>query len=967
MATVTKDFKIKSGLIVEGANATVDGSDIITEDIITGGTQTNISVTYNANTKTLDFVAESGLGDGTTDDLQEGTENLYFTDVRAKGSAADLLVNANKTNITITGNEDGLTITAENGVADSDTDDLTEGSTNLYFTNQRALDATSAAYDAAGSAAAAQTAAEGYADGLASNYDPAGSASTVQTNLDNHALDTSTHGVTGDIVGTTDEQTLTNKTFNNQTSFFGGINLNASKVTNMGAPTSEDDAATKGYVDGLASNYDPAGSAATAEQNANDYTDTAIGNISSTLDIAGDTGTDSVNLGSDTLTFAGGDGIDIAVTNNTVTVDIDSTVVTLDGAQTLTNKTLGDDLLMDGNQISGLGTPTQANHAATKSYVDAIAEGLHIHASAAVATTANIADLSDGPGTIDGVTLNGTLDVYTRVLVKSQTTASQNGIYVATKNTFEKWVYTRATDFDSPAEVDGGDFIFVTEGTLYNNTGWVQTTTGVTVIGTDPIEFTQFSGAGTYTAGYGLTLDGGEFAVDTDEIATVSVVNTKADAEDPQLTLTEVPTLGAGLVFNSATGPNTVSFGSNEAIEYDGGVRLSLYGNQPPSPFPTFAENDVVRIFTNDPATSHFEKYDYYVSDYSTGPTSGATYNWEVILMPVTPSQATEDALTAACTGPTAWQYSTPVVSIYKVVTEEVSISQEIGFLEGLRSNIQEQLDTKPNTLAVQPKERVSNSADSGGYIDAWAERSRKCLMNTSSATTSIGLVNPAFSGYQLGDEIQIVDISNNAATNNITVYANGNKINGLTDDLVLDTDGVAITLVYTGTAQGWVQTDLDSKGYVDAQLDSYLNSTSGSEGTTILYVQDYVDTAIETGDATATPTYLAVDINSVATQVASTATTTGGSAEVVYDFADTFRSAKFLVKLSRGTHTEVSEVLLTLDTGNNIAITEYAVVGTNGSLGTISAAYNATSDKVELTVDTPSATTVKVAGTLLA
>ena len=93
----------------------------------------------------------------TTSDVAEGTSQ-YFTDARAKSSAADLLTGATKTNITITGTGSGLVITAENGVADSTTSDLTEGS-NLYFTNARAISATAASYDASGAAAAAQSAA----------------------------------------------------------------------------------------------------------------------------------------------------------------------------------------------------------------------------------------------------------------------------------------------------------------------------------------------------------------------------------------------------------------------------------------------------------------------------------------------------------------------------------------------------------------------------------------------------------------------------------------------------------------------------------------------------------------------------------------------------------------------------------------------------------------------------------------
>jgi len=76
-----------------------------------------------------------------TDDIEEGATNLYHTSTRAKNAAAELLTGASLTNITITGTGAGLTITAENGVADSNTDQLTEGSTNLYFTNARAVSA----------------------------------------------------------------------------------------------------------------------------------------------------------------------------------------------------------------------------------------------------------------------------------------------------------------------------------------------------------------------------------------------------------------------------------------------------------------------------------------------------------------------------------------------------------------------------------------------------------------------------------------------------------------------------------------------------------------------------------------------------------------------------------------------------------------------------------------------------------
>jgi hypothetical protein len=87
------------------------------------------------------IATEGYVNDQDTDDVAEGTSNLYFTDARAKSSATDLLVNAATTNISITEGPGGLIIEAENGVADSDTDDLVEGETNLYFTDERAVDA----------------------------------------------------------------------------------------------------------------------------------------------------------------------------------------------------------------------------------------------------------------------------------------------------------------------------------------------------------------------------------------------------------------------------------------------------------------------------------------------------------------------------------------------------------------------------------------------------------------------------------------------------------------------------------------------------------------------------------------------------------------------------------------------------------------------------------------------------------
>jgi hypothetical protein len=180
-----------------------------------------------------------------------------------------------------------------------------------------------------------------------------------------------------------------------------------------------------------------------------------------------------------------------------------------------------------------------------------------------------------------------------------------------------------------------------------------------------------------------------------------------------------------------------------------------------------------------------------------------------------------------------------------------------------------------------------------------------------------------------------------------------------------------AVTKEYTDTAVS------DLTDYVDGFLDPSTGTTveyiDTQDAATLLAANGYSDALVAAGDATATPTYLAVDINSIAKQVAATTTVSPGgegpfgAGSTVYSFAsEDYRSAKFLIKMAHGSHTEISELLLTLDTSNNIAVTEYAVVGTNGSLGTISAGISSGSN-VSLAVDPANAgTTVTVVGTLL-
>lgn len=156
---------------------------------------------------------------------------------------------------------------------------------------------------------------------------------------------------------------------------------------------------------------------------------------------------------------------------------------------------------------------------ATRSYVDAATTGLNVHENVKAATVSNV-NLNNGlenNDIIDGVTLT----TGDRVLVKNQNTTADNGVYIVQAS----GAAVRATDYDAAGEVDAGDFLFVQSGTVNGKTGWVQINT-ITTVGTDAIEFNQFSGVGTYTANNGLTLTGTQFSINTAITADLTTAQT---------------------------------------------------------------------------------------------------------------------------------------------------------------------------------------------------------------------------------------------------------------------------------------------------------------------------------------------------------------------------------------------------------------------------------------------------------
>ena len=199
---------------------------------------------------------------------------------------------------------------------------------------------------------------------------------------------------------------------------------------------------------------------------------------------------------------------------------------------------------INGQKITNLGAPTVATDAATMGYVDSVVNGTDWKQSVRVASTADVAAIS-GLLTLDGITVVA----GERVLLKNQTTASANGVYVAASG-----AWTRSTDADVNAEVTAGLSVMVTEGTTQADTQWRLTTNDSIVLGTTALVFAQIGAGTAYAAGSGIGIAGNIISIDTavvvrkfagtigDGVATSIAVNHALGTLDVNVQVYEVAT-----------------------------------------------------------------------------------------------------------------------------------------------------------------------------------------------------------------------------------------------------------------------------------------------------------------------------------------------------------------------------------------------------------------------------------------
>jgi len=768
MATVNKDFKVKHGLVVEGATGTINGSPILTQAsteflqdtsaaILTGGSHSGISFTYND---------ETGVVNAAVSANPTFAENIIF-----EGSTVDDY----ETTLQITNPTADRTITLPNATGTVVLRDTTDTLTNKTIAlGSNTVSGTLAEFNTALTDADFATLA---GSETLTNKSISGSANTL-TNIPNNALSNSAITINGTAVSLGGSRTL------------GTDDVSEGTTNKYFLDERAQDAAAAMITAGTHTNI-----TVTYNDEANTLSLNATGGVASLTGTANE--------------------VEVTNVGTAFTVGLPD------------NVTLGGNLTING-------TPSNATHAATKGYVDSVSEGLHIHASAVAATTENIdlATALENGDVLDGVTL-ATND---RVLVKNQTNAAQNGIYVVQAS----GAAVRAADFDAPAEVDGGDFIFVTGGTVNDNTGWVQTSTGVATLGTDPIYFTQFSGAGTFLAGNGLTLAGNTFAIDTAVTVDVNTAQTLTNK-----TITAPSVSGLYLSDSGFTVEGTANDHETTVTFTDPTADRTI----------TFQDGTGTVAFTSDIITS------------TTGISEGTNQYFT--------DERAQDAVAAAIAA-------------------------------GTHSNIVITYDDETNKFTFAAENGVADS-----NTDQLAE----------------GTTNKYFTDERAQDAVGAMVAGNTETGISVTYDDDNAKLNFAVDD------------------------QFPSK-----------STTNLAEGTNLYFTDARAVTALQA----VVPNFTSVDVNSLARQIAATSSGNAGVQTVAYQFAKaTYKSAKFLVKVAYGSHTEVSEVLLTLDTSDNVAITEYAVVGTNGSASTITADVSGANVRL-LVTPVNNSSTMTVMGTLL-
>jgi len=538
MATVTKDFRVKSGLIVEGSTATVNGKNVITAgivdakgDLIVGsaddavarlgiGTNGQVLTANSSATYGVEWSAPAAVG-------------VFDTQITFEGATAD----AYETTLTVVDPTADRTITLPNvtGTVITTGDTGTVSATMLASDSVTTVKITDANVTEAKLASNSVTNAK-IADSAVDTAEIANSAVTTAKIADANVTNGKLASDSVTTIKITDANVTEAKLASNSVtnakiadSAVDTAEIAASAVTT--AKIADLNITTGKLADGAVTTAKITDANVTAAKLAADSVETAK---------IVDQAVTSAKIANDTIVDA-----DINSAAAIAQSKISGLTTSLSEKLATAGGTMSGAIAMGTNKITGLGDPTSAQDAATKAYVDSAAQGIDWKASVRAATTAAVTLAS---GLENGDTLDGVvLATGNRVLVKNQATGSENGIYVVKAS----GAPDRSTDADTGAELTSNFAVFVEEGTANADQGYVLTNDGAITVGTTALTFTQFTGLGQVTAGTGLSKTGNTIGID----ATVTTNDgtqtlTNKTLTSPTLTTPALGTPASGVMTN---------------------------------------------------------------------------------------------------------------------------------------------------------------------------------------------------------------------------------------------------------------------------------------------------------------------------------------------------------------------------------------------------------------------------------
>jgi uncharacterized protein YjbI with pentapeptide repeats len=539
MATVTKDFRVKAGLVVEGSTATVNGKNIITAgvvdakgDLIVGsaddavarlaaGTNGYVLTANSGATNGLEWAAPAAVGTFDTSITFEGaTADAYETTVQVVDPTADRTITLPDVTGTVVTSGDTGTVTATMLASDSVT------TAKITNANVTAAKLASDSVETAKIVDANVTAAKLAADSVTT-------AKIVDSNVTAAKL-ASDSVTTAKILdaNVTDAKLAANSVTNAKiadaavdTAEIASSAVTTAKIADLNVTTGK-------LADGAVT---------TAKITDANVTEGKLASDSVVTAKIADGAVTSAKIANDTIVDA-----DINSAAAIAQSKISGLTTDLGNKLALAGGTMTGAIAMGQNKITNLATPTDVYDAATKGYVDTAVVGIDWKASVRVATTENVTVGMGAPSTIDGVSLSPN----DRVLVKNQSTASENGIYYWTA----PFMLLRTSDADTGAELTSNFAVFVEEGTVNADQGYVLTNNGEITVGTTALTFTQFTGLGQIVAGTGLDKTGNTLDIDSTVVTlTGTQTLTNKTLTSPTLTTPDLGTPSAGTLTN-ATG-----------------------------------------------------------------------------------------------------------------------------------------------------------------------------------------------------------------------------------------------------------------------------------------------------------------------------------------------------------------------------------------------------------------------------